>query len=58
MPCGLNGHGSQDYVCTQGVWFASGPCVDPDVCVDGDAKTAPCGLNGAGTEPALCVAGQ
>ena len=56
--CGLNGNGSETATCVAGDWGDLGPCVDPDVCVNGTTDSKSCGLNGNGTETATCVAGD
>jgi hypothetical protein len=40
------------------MWGPPGPCVDPDVCVDGTSEPAPCGLDGRGVQTRHCTAGQ
>jgi len=58
--CGLNNHGTQQRVCTQGVWPENfEPCNDPDECTNGESEERPCNANnGNYMETRTCENGQ
>ncbi|MFT3764037.1 MAG: hypothetical protein QM820_00705 [Minicystis sp.] len=56
--CGLNGRGTQDYICAGSAWVVGGGCIDPDQCKDGDKDTkGSCGPNSSGQSIDTCVNG-
>lgn len=56
--CGLNNRGQRERYCTDGVWGAWGPCVDPDHCEDSTLRQIGCEQAGPKTlQPQECREG-
>lgn len=55
ISCGFNGRGLKRQTCEEGIWVSL-PCVDPDICTDGDTKDEGCGV--MGTMEITCVEGR